>query len=324
MTRTDAHGVPIEPFPRNTYLLPTYGAYVVFTLNPAATLEALEDPVATEQAAALKPKKYHECTCHILSNSLPVVSDTDHTDETMCVPIAPATHPGGRKALSPTPPLPWVGLYHHTLDEIDLRVTTDLSPSVDHSLSPMISMRDVIDMMEAMAEDVQRQSQLRAATQPISSSSPLTSPLAREDDGGLNEELDDRASYGCSFDDSDLSESDASSDDLDWIREALGDPFDVQENPAKQFMPVVHFDVDLSSVVEFTDAKYFFEEIAALERYVQVPNIHSISDTSATEFVLNLSSGVASASKNTWPGSASVTRQRPNTIKRVSVSVRGP
>ncbi|KAI0037355.1 hypothetical protein FA95DRAFT_1529476, partial [Auriscalpium vulgare] len=139
MTKT--RGISTEPLSRNTYLLPTYGAYVVFTLNPAATLEALEDPVATEQAAAMNPRKYvgyissvldlplperryHECTCYILSNSLPVVSDTDHTDEAMCVPIAPATHPGGRRALSPTPPLPWVGLYHHTLDAIALRVTT--------------------------------------------------------------------------------------------------------------------------------------------------------------------------------------------------------
>ncbi|KAI0037721.1 hypothetical protein FA95DRAFT_1450545, partial [Auriscalpium vulgare] len=95
---------------------PTHGAYVVFTLNPAATLEALEDTVAAEQAAALSPKKYvgfiskvldlpdperryHECMCYMLSNSLPAASETDYTDETMCIPITPATHPGGRKAL---------------------------------------------------------------------------------------------------------------------------------------------------------------------------------------------------------------------------------
>ncbi|KAI0042883.1 hypothetical protein FA95DRAFT_1476374, partial [Auriscalpium vulgare] len=118
---------------------PMYGAYVVFTFNPVATLEALEDPIATEQAAALTTKKYvgyisrvcdlalperryHRCTCHLLSNSLPAASEINHTEETMFVPIAPATHPEGRAALSPTPPLPWDGLYHHSLKEIDLRL----------------------------------------------------------------------------------------------------------------------------------------------------------------------------------------------------------
>ncbi|KAI0043636.1 hypothetical protein FA95DRAFT_1498302 [Auriscalpium vulgare] len=292
--RRNAQEVLNGPLARSTYLLPMYGAYVVFTLNPVATLEALEDPIATEQAAALTTKKYvgyisrvsdlalperryHRCTCHLLSNSFPAASEADHTEETMFIPIAPATHPEGRTALTPTPPLPWDGLYHHTLEEIDLRVTTDSSPSVDHSLSPMLPMRGILEMKRVVNADFWRQSQLQTAYEaahPESSQKPtlFPCPLA-EDDSDHDNDRDDRSSYYSDGSDSeDLSESsDASSDDLNWIPETLRDPFVVREDPAHRFMPVVDFNVDLSTVPEFTDAKYFFEDIAAIERYVQCP-----------------------------------------------------
>ncbi|KAI0042882.1 hypothetical protein FA95DRAFT_1563854 [Auriscalpium vulgare] len=133
-------------------------------------------------------------------------------------------------------------------------------------------------MGQVVNADFMRQSQLRAAYEAVhpkssGTSMPLAVPLA-EDDGGHDEDQDDRASYYSDRSDSVvLSESDssASSDDLDWLPETFRDPFVVREDPAHQFMPVVEFNVDLSTVAEFTDANHFFDEIAAVERYVQCP-----------------------------------------------------
>ncbi|KAI0042888.1 hypothetical protein FA95DRAFT_510865 [Auriscalpium vulgare] len=246
----------------STYLIPIDDAYVVFRLNPVATLEALKDPIATEQAAALTTKKYvgyisrvldftvsperrfhqFKCTCHLLSNSIPVASAADHTEETMFVPIAPATHPEGRMALSPTPPLPWSGLCHHTLNAIDLRVSTDRGPDIDHSLSPMIPYDQDSYMARVIKTDVLRQSYLRAVYEAAHPQPSNTTPFPRSSSANPYRRR------------------------VDWTQEVLRDPFGSWEDPESQFMPVVDFDVDLSTVAEFTDAKHFFEEIAALKR----------------------------------------------------------
>ncbi|KAI0046687.1 hypothetical protein FA95DRAFT_1493637, partial [Auriscalpium vulgare] len=120
----------------------SFGTYAVFTLNPAATLEALRDPLATEQAMLSPKRRYvgmvthvsafalHCCpsptsyrmTCSVTSSGLPCPSPSQGIEETMCVPISPATHPAGRAGVSPTPPLPWDNLYHHTTLSFNVRL----------------------------------------------------------------------------------------------------------------------------------------------------------------------------------------------------------
>ncbi|KAI0048008.1 hypothetical protein FA95DRAFT_1468566, partial [Auriscalpium vulgare] len=120
---------------------PNCGTYVVFTLNPTETVEALRDPIATEQALSLPTKqyvgmltrketkgfsarRYYSCGIALLSRGTPKSSPAEGIEEDMCIPIDPATHPAGRAGVSPTPPLPWDNLYHHTAISFDVRVAT--------------------------------------------------------------------------------------------------------------------------------------------------------------------------------------------------------
>ncbi|KAI0042068.1 hypothetical protein FA95DRAFT_1682770 [Auriscalpium vulgare] len=122
---------PPQP-PSRRYLdgcyTPARGAYVVFTLDAAATLDGLDDPVAIAQASALPKKQYvgtliqdigwampyQTCYISLLSQGPPLPIASEGLDEDMCVPLAPATHRKGRSAISPSPRLPWDNLYHHT------------------------------------------------------------------------------------------------------------------------------------------------------------------------------------------------------------------
>ncbi|KAI0043079.1 hypothetical protein FA95DRAFT_1499170, partial [Auriscalpium vulgare] len=132
------------PLPRGiSNWVPMSGSYVVFRLNPVATLEALRDPIATEQAHSLPKRRYvgtilevstscrhpesrsrlyYDCDLFLLSQGLPKALPMEGIDEIMCIPIHPANHPKGRESISPTPPLPWDDLYHHTTLHFDVRV----------------------------------------------------------------------------------------------------------------------------------------------------------------------------------------------------------
>ncbi|KAI0043081.1 hypothetical protein FA95DRAFT_1499149, partial [Auriscalpium vulgare] len=123
--------------------VPNCGTYAVFTLNPTATVEALRDPIATEQAQELPTRRYvgvlvdvsticpgftarryYSGELAVVSQGLPKSSPEEGVEEDMCIPIDPATHPAGRAGVSPKPPLPWDNLYHHTAVSFDVRVAT--------------------------------------------------------------------------------------------------------------------------------------------------------------------------------------------------------
>ncbi|KAI0042062.1 hypothetical protein FA95DRAFT_1564714 [Auriscalpium vulgare] len=84
------------PVSRTSILSPEVGAFVVFTLDPVASLDALEDPIALDAACVLASfcKKYLGYLTVVL------------IDEHMSTPVAPATHPQGRRAVAPIPALP--------------------------------------------------------------------------------------------------------------------------------------------------------------------------------------------------------------------------
>ncbi|KAI0039312.1 hypothetical protein FA95DRAFT_1036395 [Auriscalpium vulgare] len=168
------------PLSRSSRLYPQFGAFAVFTLDPVASLEALDDPAALDAARALAPsckkyigyvagvldlpfqdRKYHKCDVYILSRGLAIPSPTRHIDENMCIPVAPATHPQGRRAAAPTPalPLPWDDLYIHYNAFFALRVKTDRHET-DLSASPMFSLAELFAVERLLSEDGQRQDAL--------------------------------------------------------------------------------------------------------------------------------------------------------------------
>ncbi|KAI0064673.1 hypothetical protein BV25DRAFT_1823077 [Artomyces pyxidatus] len=173
----DAELPPLPPFPPRrfkTTLTPIHGAYVVFTLDPVATLESLEDPVATELARQIPRRKYvgclamnldlpsrlrryNKCTCIILSQGLPQASEEDGVEETMCIPINPAQHPTGRAGVTISPPLPWENLYHHSLLALELRLKPE---DGDYSTSPLVSREDLWHLNMSFHDDNVRRQQL--------------------------------------------------------------------------------------------------------------------------------------------------------------------
>ncbi|KAI0043353.1 hypothetical protein FA95DRAFT_1563422 [Auriscalpium vulgare] len=182
-------------------LTPAACAYIVFTLDPVATLEDLKDPIAVEQARAMGTSKYvgmviegvdlaspyrpyHTCTCSLLSQGLPTPSPSEGIDEAMCVPIAPATHPSGRMGINPSPPLPWDNLYHHSMLNLDLRIRTKAG---DYYNCPLLSISDELRLFHCTNKDVVRRMALEKLymadhpTPPASSCGPCSdTPLNRQ------------------------------------------------------------------------------------------------------------------------------------------------
>ncbi|KAI0060770.1 hypothetical protein BV25DRAFT_1917331 [Artomyces pyxidatus] len=191
---------PTGPILKKPYT-PVQGAYIVFTLDPVATLEALQDPIASEQAQALPRRKYvgcvvqdwdlaspwrryNRCSCILLSQGLPKADPAHGVEETMCVPIAPADHPDGRQGVAPSKALPWENLYHHSLLAVDLRLT---SKAGDYTDSPRLSRPDLHYMHRFFDNDINRSLSLhreylaahpsaRSLRESIQSTSPLPLP----------------------------------------------------------------------------------------------------------------------------------------------------
>ncbi|KAJ7664395.1 hypothetical protein DFH06DRAFT_984112, partial [Mycena polygramma] len=129
---------PLNTFLENTPYFPEEGAYVVFSIDPMATVKHLNDPRLTSVCASMKNKRYvalvrselraivnaphRSIRLHLLSYGSP----PDVPRLSMSIPVAPSTnpHPLGRKPLLPTLPLPWSNCHHSTLNDVDVRVPT--------------------------------------------------------------------------------------------------------------------------------------------------------------------------------------------------------
>ncbi|KAI0042067.1 hypothetical protein FA95DRAFT_1564719 [Auriscalpium vulgare] len=279
--------LPIDqslPVARTSSVYPEFGAFAVFTLDPVASLEALEDPVALDAARALAPsckkyigfvvgvldlpsedRKYHKCDIYILSRGLAIPSPTRHIDENMCTPVAPATHPQGRPAVAPIPalPLPWDDLYIHYNAFFALRVKTDRHET-DLSSSPMFSFTELFAVEEYLSEDGQRQNALfqeewlrSRQTGDIDESvadDAADHPSRVEDDQATELEEEDQAT-----------QSEYSDDGLD-IAEVFYEALGNDGHPRDQFMPVVSYDFDLAAVTEFAGARELYEETLEMRR----------------------------------------------------------
>ncbi|KAK0184636.1 hypothetical protein F5146DRAFT_232112 [Armillaria mellea] len=125
-------------------MLPHFGEYIAFKLDPVASLKPLNDPEVTKACEALETKTYVSCVTYLLSFPLPGVEyisvsmtllskglpkDDPHHFITsdMSVPVLPNTsNPLSRPPLEPSTPLPWPNCYHPTQSRTQCRVLNDV------------------------------------------------------------------------------------------------------------------------------------------------------------------------------------------------------
>ncbi|PBL00124.1 hypothetical protein ARMGADRAFT_955777, partial [Armillaria gallica] len=121
-------------------MLPHFGEYIAFKLDPVASLKALNDPEVTKSCETLETKTYVSCVTYLLSFPLPGVEyisvsmtllskglpkdDPDRfITSDMSVPVLPNTsNPLSRPPLEPSMPLPWPDCYHPTQSRTQCRV----------------------------------------------------------------------------------------------------------------------------------------------------------------------------------------------------------
>ncbi|TFK70199.1 hypothetical protein BDN72DRAFT_766907, partial [Pluteus cervinus] len=123
---------PLPPWPRKILgkrdTLPAWTTFVVFTLDPVATVKHLKDAEALKAARRMKPKTYlayvnkawswdfslpyQVYDIILLAHGLPERDAQSGIEPDMCTPVAPATfHPSGRDPLQPSRPLPFENCY---------------------------------------------------------------------------------------------------------------------------------------------------------------------------------------------------------------------
>ncbi|KAF9026034.1 hypothetical protein BDZ89DRAFT_49063 [Hymenopellis radicata] len=140
--------------------LPKRSEYIVIQLDPVASLERLDDPVATETCRALKPNKYLACVVQRLPAivGIPVqlflclasvrgmVPGPDKfLIPEMCLPLSPSTHPWDRLQLTSEPSLPWPGLDCFLMTLASVNVLTEYSVE-DSRLHGKYTQPDVADL----------------------------------------------------------------------------------------------------------------------------------------------------------------------------------
>ncbi len=145
-------------------VVPHFGDYIAFKLDPVASLKYLKDPEVTKACEALKTTVYVACVTHVrlfqlaevrlqltftvsqlfcfplpgveyISVSMTLVSQGLSYGQPdrfilpdMAVPILPNnSNPLSRPPLNPTLPLPWPDCYHPTLTATHCRVRNDLT-----------------------------------------------------------------------------------------------------------------------------------------------------------------------------------------------------
>ncbi|KAJ7699348.1 hypothetical protein B0H17DRAFT_1328332 [Mycena rosella] len=106
-------------------LVPKPAAFVLIRIDAVATLQSLNDPIATAAAAKLPSRKYvayvskainafdwkalyHTYAIQLMSPTVPAPCEDDCIGADMYTPVFPAAmHPLARAPLQPTKPLPW-------------------------------------------------------------------------------------------------------------------------------------------------------------------------------------------------------------------------
>ncbi|KAJ7454927.1 hypothetical protein B0H11DRAFT_2200487 [Mycena galericulata] len=149
-------------------LLPAPGAFVVIDIDPMATLQYLNDPIATAAAEKMARRKYvgyvnrvidafdwrtpyHIYAVSLTSPTIPERCENGCTGGDMYTPVLPTVvHPLGREPLRPSQDLPWKACSQSSSMCTVVRVPVRLE---DDSAAVFISQADVIRHRRILAED---------------------------------------------------------------------------------------------------------------------------------------------------------------------------
>ncbi|KAJ7271067.1 hypothetical protein C8J57DRAFT_296747 [Mycena rebaudengoi] len=236
-------------------LFPKLASYVVISINPVATLESLNDPVALAAARQMPVQKYvgyvnkavdifdshakyHTYSILLTSPTIPQASPDDFIGPDMYTPVFPATtHPLSREPLRPNKPLPWKTCYQPSFMRSVVRVPVTCA---DDSAAVTLSSLDVTRHRRILAgEEARRSAALRTCTPPA---------------------LPDRSSY-VNFSDLNEYTGDFSCPiDVDRAYEEWYYNDTVESSRPPDTMAVVDISYDLSQVGELPDPLGFFEE----------------------------------------------------------------
>ncbi|KDQ61943.1 hypothetical protein JAAARDRAFT_190652 [Jaapia argillacea MUCL 33604] len=126
--------------PKKTKHNPLINAFVALSIDPVATVRALEDPVAVAEAEKLPCKTYvgliddyyglpgpydpfTETSICLVGQGLPPHSEEYFSQPSMSIPLSPgAEHPLGRDPLKLTNLLPWPNCYVYTCSTVKARI----------------------------------------------------------------------------------------------------------------------------------------------------------------------------------------------------------
>ncbi|KAJ7146163.1 hypothetical protein C8R44DRAFT_756752 [Mycena epipterygia] len=241
-------------------LVPKPAAFVVIRIDPVATLESLNDPIATAAAGNMSSKKYvayvskainvfdvraphHTYAIQLTSPRIPEPCEADGISADMYTPVFPATaHPLGREPLRPKKALPWA-CYQPSFMRSIVRVPVQLA---DDAAAASLDSGDAIHHRRILAgEDLRRSVSLHSST-----------PEAKTDGlGYVNfSDLDEyTGEFACPI------EVDRAYEDKYYV-----DTVEASQPP--NTMIVVDVSYDLSEVDELPDPLEFFEEKRRLKQ----------------------------------------------------------
>ncbi|KAJ7042922.1 hypothetical protein C8F04DRAFT_1390313 [Mycena alexandri] len=239
-------------------LAPALASFVVITIDPVATVAALNDPIATAAAQQMVPKKYvgyvskainafdskakyHTYAVQLTSPTIPAACEDGCITAEMYTPVSPAPpHPDGREPLRLRKAFPWIGWQPSFMRSV-VRVPVKLE---DDAAAVLLEPADAIRHRRILADEDARRSVLLRSSVPVTSRKPGTPSYV--DFCDLGEYTGD---FTCPAD-----ISDAATYDDQYYAET------VQASRPPDTMIVVNVSYDLSQVDNLPDPLGFFEE----------------------------------------------------------------
>ncbi|KAJ6554499.1 hypothetical protein B0H19DRAFT_1153785 [Mycena capillaripes] len=242
-------------------LAPALAAFVVITIDPVATVQVLNDPIATAAAQKMTPQRYvgyvskavnafdckadyHTYAIQLTSPTVPAAYEGEGISADMCTPVSPVAtdaHPHGREPLRLRGTLPWSGCQQPSFMRSVVRVPVKIE---DDSSAVFLELADAVRHRRILVdEDARRRALLR------SSVSDAAKPGARSyvEFSDLDEYTGD---FACPIDLSHYTEE----DEDDYYADT------VEASRPPDTMIVVNVSYDLSQLDELPDPLHFFEE----------------------------------------------------------------
>ncbi|KAJ7129073.1 hypothetical protein C8R46DRAFT_925742 [Mycena filopes] len=277
-------------------ILPALGAFVVFTIDPIASLDldlrtdaetiaACKELVnkkyvaLAERDGLFKPwEAYNECTLEFVLRGEPRSSDDAFMEASMSIPIVPMTrdeHPSGRTPLKPSNPLPWTDCYISSFFCVTVRSPTLYT---EEPIDCVLDLQELGRRSRFVGADVARsydlEYQAKVARRKAAVKTAISESTARlnlDNPRSSSASSLNSTSHESGESDSDASssistEESADSDESDSIEEAS----EARSSgfPAPQRMITVTYSHNLSTVDEINPPEDYYKEVEALARSV--------------------------------------------------------